>query len=605
MSAPILNLQNISYTLGGRPLLDGADISVSAGERLCLVGRNGSGKSTLLRIAAGELEQDNGERFLQPGLKVHYLPQEPDLSAWETVFDYVTADLDETTHYRARAMLSELGMEGTESCASLSGGEVRRSALARALAVEPDLLLLDEPTNHLDLPCIAWLEKELLTSGAGMIIISHDRRFLETLCRAVIWLEQGRTQRLDASFVHFEAWRDEQIELAERAAHKLDRQIAREEDWMRYGVTARRKRNVRRVAELANLRAERRDIASRQRGTLKMEASEAENTSKIVVAADGIGWAYPERSLINDLTLKITKGDRLGICGANGAGKTTLLRLLTGDLEPQKGDIRRSPSIRMVTLDQQRSALDGNQSVADFLTDGHGELVEVGTEKRHVIGYMKDFLFRPEQARTPVSHLSGGERGRLALASALARPSNLLVLDEPTNDLDLETLDLLQDMLGDYTGTVLLVSHDRDFLDRLATSTLVAEGDGSWIEYAGGYSDMLAQRRGRTPAERQQKEANPFSPENGQKPSSRPLNRSSTKLSYKEQRELDQLPELLEKLEKDAALCRNALADPELYNRDPARFEKITAALSKTEEKLSQAEERWVELESKREELEN
>ena len=605
MSAPILNLQNISYTLGGRPLLDGADISVSAGERLCLVGRNGSGKSTLLRIAAGELEQDNGERFLQPGLKVHYLPQEPDLSAWETVFDYVTADLDETTHYRARAMLSELGMEGTESCASLSGGEVRRSALARALAVEPDLLLLDEPTNHLDLPCIAWLEKELLTSGAGMIIISHDRRFLETLCRAVIWLEQGRTQRLDASFVHFEAWRDEQIELAERAAHKLDRQIAREEDWMRYGVTARRKRNVRRVAELASLRAERRDIASRQRGTLKMEASEAENTSKIVVAADGIGWAYPERSLINDLTLKITKGDRLGICGANGAGKTTLLRLLTGDLEPQKGDIRRSPSIRMVTLDQQRSALDGNQSVADFLTDGHGELVEVGTEKRHVIGYMKDFLFRPEQARTPVSHLSGGERGRLALASALARPSNLLVLDEPTNDLDLETLDLLQDMLGDYTGTVLLVSHDRDFLDRLATSTLVAEGDGSWIEYAGGYSDMLAQRRGRTPAERQQKEANPFSPENGQKPSSRPMNRSSTKLSYKEQRELDQLPELLEKLEKDAALCRNALADPELYNRDPARFEKITAALSKTEEKLSQAEERWVELESKREELEN
>ncbi|MBA5727018.1 ABC-F family ATP-binding cassette domain-containing protein [Bombella mellum] len=605
MSAPILNLQNISYTLGGRPLLDGADISVSAGERLCLVGRNGSGKSTLLRIAAGELEQDNGERFLQPGLKVHYLPQEPDLSAWETVFDYVTADLDETTHYRARAMLSELGMEGTESCASLSGGEARRSALARALAVEPDLLLLDEPTNHLDLPCIAWLEKELLASGAGMIIISHDRRFLETLCRAVIWLEQGRTQRLDASFVHFEAWRDEQIELAERAAHKLDRQIAREEDWMRYGVTARRKRNVRRVAELANLRAERRDIASRQRGTLKMEASEAENTSKIVVAADGIGWAYPERSLINGLTLKITKGDRLGICGANGAGKTTLLRLLTGDLEPQKGDIRRSPSIRMVTLDQQRSALDGNQSVADFLTDGHGELVEVGTEKRHVIGYMKDFLFRPEQARTPVSHLSGGERGRLALASALARPSNLLVLDEPTNDLDLETLDLLQDMLGDYTGTVLLVSHDRDFLDRLATSTLVAEGDGSWIEYAGGYSDMLAQRRGRTPAERQQKEANPFSPENGQKPSSRPMNRSSTKLSYKEQRELDQLPELLEKLEKDAALCRNALADPELYNRDPARFEKITAALSKTEEKLSQAEERWVELESKREELEN
>ncbi len=601
MSAPILNLQNISYTLGGRPLLDGATLSVLPGERLCLVGRNGSGKSTLLRIAAGELEQDDGERFLQPGLKVHYLPQEPDLSGWDTVFDYVTAELDETAHYRARAMLSELGMDGREKCASLSGGEARRSALARALATEPDLLLLDEPTNHLDLPCIAWLERELLASGAGMIIISHDRRFLETLCKAVIWLDQGGTQRLDASFAHFESWRDEQIELAERAAHKLDRQIAREEDWMRYGVTARRKRNVRRVAELAALRAERRDLASRQRGSLKLEASETENTSKIVMAAEGVGWAYPERPLIRDLTLKVTRGDRLGICGANGAGKTTLLRLLTGEMTPQAGEIRRSPSIQMVTLDQQRSALDGDQSVASFLTDGHGEMVQVGTEKRHVIGYMKDFLFRPEQARTPVSHLSGGERGRLALAAALARPSNLLVLDEPTNDLDLETLDMLQDMLGDYAGTVLLVSHDRDFLDRLATSTLVAEGDGSWIEYAGGYSDMLAQRRGRSPVERRQKDTAPSSSDTGSSPVR--TVKQTVKLGYKEQRELDRLPELLEKLEKDATLCRNALADPGLYNRDPVRFEKITAALEDTETKLRQAEERWVELESKREEL--
>ncbi len=602
MSAPILNLQNISYTLGGRPLLDGATLSVQPGERLCLVGRNGSGKSTLLRIAAGELEADSGKHFLQPGLKVHYLPQEPDLSVWDTVFDYVTADLDETTHYRARSMLSELGMSGNEKCASLSGGEARRSALARALATEPDLLLLDEPTNHLDLPCIAWLERELLASNAGMVIISHDRRFLETLCKAVIWLDQGGTQRLDASFAHFESWRDEQIELAERAAHKLDRQIAREEDWMRYGVTARRKRNVRRVAELAALRAERRDVASRQRGTLKLEASEAENTSKIVMDAESISWTYPERPLISALTLKVTKGDRLGICGANGAGKTTLLRLLIGDMEPQTGEIKRSPSIQMVTLDQQRSALDGNQNVANFLTDGHGEMVQVGTEKRHVIGYMKDFLFRPEQARTPVSHLSGGERGRLALAAALARPSNLLVLDEPTNDLDLETLDLLQDMLGDYAGTVLLVSHDRDFLDRLATSTLVAEGNGSWIEYAGGYSDMLAQRRGQLPTERQQKDA--VSSSDGKSSSPSRSEKSPAKLSYKEQRELDQLPERLEKLEKDAVLCRNALADPELYTRDPVRFEKITAALAETEQKLSLAEERWVELESKREELE-
>ncbi|MCX5614134.1 ABC-F family ATP-binding cassette domain-containing protein [Bombella saccharophila] len=605
MSAPILNLQNISYTLGGRPLLDGAELSVQPGERLCLVGRNGSGKSTLLRIAAGELEQDSGEHFLQPGLKVYYLPQEPDLSAWQTVFDYVTSGLDETAHYKARAMLSELGMDGSERCSALSGGEARRSALARALASEPDLLLLDEPTNHLDLPCIAWLERELLASQAGMVIISHDRRFLETLCRAVLWLEQGKTQRLEANFSHFESWRDEQIELAERAAHKLDRQIAREEDWMRYGVTARRKRNVRRVAELADLRAERRDIASRQRGTLKLAVSEAENTSKIVIAAEDIGWSYPERTLIDSLTLTVSKGDRLGVCGANGAGKTTLLKLLIGTLEPQKGEIRRSPSIQMVTLDQQRSALEGDQTVAHFLTDGHGDMVQVGTEKRHVIGYMKDFLFRPEQARTPVSHLSGGERGRLALAAALARPSNLLVLDEPTNDLDLETLDLLQDMLGDYTGTVLLVSHDRDFLDRLATSTLVAEGDGRWIEYAGGYSDMLAQRKGTPPQERQEKTApTSSSQEKAEAPPTR-SNKTTHKLSYKEQRELDQLPLTIEALEKDAMLCRKALADPELYSRDPARFEKITAILAETEKKLSEAEEQWLALEAKRESLES
>ncbi|MXV35900.1 MULTISPECIES: ABC-F family ATP-binding cassette domain-containing protein [unclassified Saccharibacter] len=602
MAAPIFNLQDITYTLGGRPLLDGASFSLLPGERLCLVGRNGSGKSTLLRIAAGEIQPDDGLRFVQPGLKVHYLPQEPDLSAWPTTYDYVASVLDDLSKYRARSMLAELGLTGDETCSSLSGGEARRCALAQALAAEPDLLLLDEPTNHLDLPCIAWLERELQASHAAMVVISHDRRFLETLCRAVIWLEQGKTQRLDANFSHFETWRDEQIELAERAAHKLDRQIAREEDWMRYGVTARRKRNVRRVAELADLRAKRRDIASRQRGSLNMVANEADNTSKIVIAADHISWAFPDRTLINDLSLKITRGDRLGLCGANGTGKTTLLRLLTGQLTPQQGEVRLSPSLKMVTLDQQRTALEGNRTVVDVLTNGQGEIVEVGTERRHVMGYMKDFLFRPEQARTPVNHLSGGERGRLALACALARPSNLLVLDEPTNDLDLETLDLLQDMLADYAGTVLLVSHDRDFLDRLTTSILVAEGDGQWIDYAGGYSDMLAQRKGNAPKERRLSESNTSEP-----PSSKPRSVSSkpaAKLSYKEQLELKELPETMEKLGKDVAVCRKALSDPELYSRDPARFEKVTAVLQEVEQRLTDSEERWLELETKRLELE-
>ncbi|MXV43569.1 ATP-binding cassette domain-containing protein [Saccharibacter sp. 17.LH.SD] len=604
MAAPILNLQTITYTLGGRPLLDGADLSLLPGERLCLVGRNGSGKSTLLRIAAGALQPDSGIRFVQPGIKVHYLPQEPDLSQWDTTFDYVASVLDETVHYRARSMLAELGLTGDESCKSLSGGEARRCALAQALAAEPDLILLDEPTNHLDLPCISWLERELQASQAAMIIISHDRRFLETLCRAVIWLEQGKTQRLDANFSHFETWRDEQLELAEREAHKLSRQIAREEDWMRYGVTARRKRNVRRVAELAALRTERRDIASRQRGTLKMAASEAENTSKIVIAAEDLSWSFPDRRLIEDLTLKITKGDRLGICGANGAGKTTLLRLLTGQLTPQKGEVRLSPSLKMVTLDQQRTALEGDRTVVDVLTDGHGEMVQVGHERRHVIGYMKDFLFRPEQAKTPVSHLSGGERGRLALARALARPSNLLVLDEPTNDLDLETLDLLQDMLADYTGTVILVSHDRDFLDRLTSSILVSEDNGQWIDYAGGYSDMLAQRRGKAPQERRAVSRNADAPSEKNSAPSPSVEKPKEKLSYAERQELNKLPELMEKLEKDADVCRKALSDPGLYARDPKRFEKITAILEEVDKKIAKSEERWLELEAKREELE-
>lgn len=613
MSAPILNLQGVSYTLGGRPLLESADLSLTPGERICLVGRNGSGKSTLLRIAAGELLPDDGVRFVQPGVKLHYLPQEPDLSQWKTTEAYVMDGLAETARYRARGMLVELGLTGHEKCDSLSGGEARRAALARALASEADLLLLDEPTNHLDLPCIAWLERELLASGAAMVIISHDRRFLETLCQSVVWLEQGRTRRLEANFSRFETWRDEQLELEERAAHKLDRQIAREEDWMRYGVTARRKRNVRRVAELQTLRSERSDLAGRRRGALKLEASEAANTSRIIAEAENLSWRWPERQLIDDLSLKLCRGDRLGLCGPNGAGKTTLLRLLTGQLAPQEGSVRLSPSLQMVTLDQQRSALDGDRTVADILTDGHGETVQVANGKRHVIGYMKDFLFRPEQARTPVSHLSGGERGRLALACALARPSNLLVLDEPTNDLDLETLDLLQDMLGDYPGTVLLVSHDRDFLDRLASSVLLAEGEGKWTEYAGGYSDMLVQRGGKAPSAREStrettararnSSSNVFS---GVSSGSQSLNAPQPlkKLSYKDQRELDGLPAKMAKLSKDVDVCRKALQDPELYARDPDRFNKVTGLLEKLESDLAIHEERWLELETMREELE-
>ncbi|MFT8346188.1 ABC-F family ATP-binding cassette domain-containing protein [Gluconobacter oxydans] len=601
MSAPILSLQNITYTLGGRPLLDGAELGVLPGERICLVGRNGSGKSTLLKIASGDIVADSGTRFVQPGIKVHYLAQEPDLSRYATTFDYASEGLDETETYRARSMLAELGMTGEESCQNLSGGEVRRCALARALAAEPDLLLLDEPTNHLDLPSITWLEKELSACRCAMIVISHDRRLLETLSRSVVWLENGVTRRLDQGFARYETWRDEVLEQQERDAHKLDRQIAREEDWMIYGVTARRKRNVRRVGELAALRAQRKELASRGKGTLRMAATDAESAGKITIAAEGVNWAYDDRAIVRDLDLRILRGDRLGLVGANGAGKTTLLRLLTGKMEPQSGTVKMGPSVAMVTLDQQRESLDPAKTLAETLAGGSGDMVQVGDEKRHVIGYMKDFLFRPEQARTPVGKLSGGERGRLALACALAKPSSLMVLDEPTNDLDLETLDLLQDMLADYAGTVLLVSHDRDFLDRVASSVLVSDGGGDWIEYAGGYSDMLIQR-GDVPAERETSsaEVEDIAPKSALKTDKKPK-----KLSYNDKRALDLLPQKMAELEKKIQSYRDVLADPGLYGRDAAKFEKTTQLLEAAERDLTQSEEEWLELEMKKELLEN
>ncbi|MFT8422887.1 MAG: ATP-binding cassette domain-containing protein [Gluconacetobacter sp.] len=599
MSPPLLLLQDITLTLGGAPLLNGAGFGVSAGERICLVGRNGSGKSTLLRIAAGELASDGGTRFLQPGTTVRYLPQEPDLSGFATTLDYVRSGIpSDGPDYRAALLLGELGLTGAENPATLSGGEARRCALAWALAPEPDLLLLDEPTNHLDMPTIEWLERELLSLSSAMIIISHDRRLLETLSRSVVWLDRGITRRLDQGFGRFESWREEVLEQEERDAHKLDRQIAREEDWMRYGVTARRKRNVRRVGELAALRQARRD-AVRAPGGVRMQASEDGLSGKLVAVAEGIHKAYGPRTVIDGLDLRVLRGDRLGIVGANGAGKSTLLRLLTGLDQPDSGEIRVGTALSVVTLDQQRRTLNPASTLADTLTGGGGDMVQVGSEKRHVIGYMKDFLFRPEQARTPVSALSGGERGRLMLACALARPSNLLVLDEPTNDLDLETLDLLQEMLDAYAGTVLLVSHDRDFLDRVATSVLLAEGAGRWVEYAGGYSDMLAQRGGMAPAGRDRR------PEAGAPPAAQKRSDKgpARKLSYKDQHALDRLPGQIATLEEKIGQLRTILSDGGLYARDPAAFTATTEKLDRAEAELTAAEERWLELEMLRESL--
>ena len=604
MAPPLLFLKEIALTFGGTPLLESADLSISAGERLCLVGRNGSGKSTLLKIAAGLVEPDHGERFVQPGTTIRYLPQEPDLSGYPTTLAYVEAGLtfgDE--NYRALYLLEALGLNGTEDPAKLSGGEARRAALARVLAPEPDVLMLDELTNHLDLPAIEWLEAELASLKSALVLISHDRRFLSNLSRATLWLDRGVTRRLDQGFAAFEDWRDTIFEEEERERHKLDRQIVREEHWVRYGVTARRKRNVRRMGELANLRQKRRDNRA-VTGDVKLVAAEADTSGAMVIEAKKISKSYGERAIVSELSLRILRGDRLGIVGANGTGKTTLINLLTGKLPPDSGHVRLGVNLAMVTLEQKRDSLDPNATLAETLTGGSGDKVVVNGEPRHVVSYMKDFLFPPEQARTPVSVLSGGERARLLLAVALASPSNLLVLDEPTNDLDLETLDLLEDMLGDYAGTLLVVSHDRDFLDRVATAVLVSEGKGRWLEYAGGYSDMVRQRG--TGVEARTSTSRPLNTGKGKTPTaaSPPATETKRKLSFKEKHALETIPARMEALERDIKKLRDVLADATLFTRDRPRFDKVHETLARAEQELAASEEQWLALELLREELE-
>ncbi len=603
MAPPLLALQGVGLTLGGKPLIDSADLVVERGDRICLVGRNGSGKSTLLKIAAGEIEADHGERFFQPDATVRYLAQEPDLSGFEDVFSYVIAGLGPgDREYRAHYLLDALGLTGNERPETLSGGEGRRAAIARALAPEPDILLLDEPTNHLDLPAIEWLEGELAGLRSALVLISHDRRFLQNLSRATIWLDRGGTRRLNEGFGAFEAWRDALLEQEERDAQKLDRKIVAEEHWVRYGVTARRKRNVRRMAGLAALRQEKRE-ARKGAGEVRISVAEGKVSGRLVVEAENVSKSFAERPIVKNFSLRLLRGDRLALVGPNGAGKTTLINLLTGALEPDSGTIRLGTNLQMATLDQRRAALDPNATLADSLTGGGSDWVEINGEKKHVIGYMKDFLFAPEQARTPTGKLSGGERARLLLARALSLPSNFLVLDEPTNDLDLETLDLLQEMLGDYPGTILLVSHDRDFLDRVAGSVVAAEGDGKWIEYAGGYSDMVAQRGFGVGPAGKPRTLEKKTPE--KKPARVEAPRAETKrrLSFMEKHALETLPEKMEKLRAMAAKLHDILADHELYVRDPKRFNDATALLAKTEAELVAAEDQWLELEILREDL--
>ena len=604
MAPPLLLLKDIHLTFGREPLLDGAELSISPGERLCLVGRNSSGKSTLLKIAAGLVEPDRGSRFVQPSATIRYLPQEPDFAGFATTGAFVAAGLapgDDPN--RARYLLESLGLTGEEEPARLSGGESRRAALARVLAPEPDILLLDEPTNHLDIAAIESLEAELKSTRSAFVLISHDRRFLENLSQATVWLDRGTTRRLDKGFAAFEEWRDAILDEEEIARHKLDRRIVQEEHWLRYGVSARRKRNVRRLDGLIALRDEwRREKQASAPQEVKLTLQEAGETGRKVIEARHIAKSYGGMPIVRDFSTKIARGDRVGIVGPNGAGKTTLINMLIGTLEPDSGQLKLGTNLEIATLDQRRESLDPDTSVAATLTGRRGDSVMINGESRHIIGYMRDFLFKPEQAQSPVKSLSGGEKGRLLLARALAKPSNLMVLDEPTNDLDLETLDLLQEMLASYPGTLILVSHDRDFLDRTVTSVIASEGDGRWIEYAGGYSDMVAQRGYGVGTLKREKQA----AKSAAKSPTRQLRAAEPRkrLSPTEQHVLKTSSARIAVLNEEIGRLERLLADPDLYARDREAFIAAGSALTKAQADRAAAEEDWLRLELKREEIE-
>jgi len=598
VAPPLLTLSGIALTFGGRPLFAGAEIAVGKGDRVGLVGRNGSGKSTLLKIAGGLVQPDDGERWVQPGTRIAYLPQEPDLSGFATVADYVAAGLpshDETDRYKVDAVLDGVGLDGGRAPQGLSGGEARRAAIARALVGEPDILLLDEPTNHLDLPAIEWLEETLAGFNGGFVLISHDRALLTRLTRVTFWLDRGVVRRLEKGFRDFEAWSEDILarEAVEQA--KLDKLIEKETEWSHQGISARRKRNQGRLRRLGDLRQERAQQIART-GSVKLEAEAGQSSGRLVMEAERVAKSFGERTIVKGFSTRILRGDRVGIIGPNGAGKTTLLKMLTGQLEPDSGSVKLGTNLQMAVFDQHRAQLDPEASIWDTLADSGGDQVMVRGKPRHVVSYLRDFLFDDRQARSPVKALSGGERNRLLLAKVLARPANLLILDEPTNDLDIETLDLLEEMLADYDGTLLLVSHDRDFLDRIVTSTIVLEGDGSAAEYAGGYTDYLKQRPERGPAAT-------AAAKKAERPADGGGGRSTAKLSFKQQRALEELPKTMAKLEAEIAKLESAMADPNLYAKDPARFQASAERIGKAREELAAAEEQWLELEMLREEM--
>ena len=593
--APLLQLSGISLTFGGNPLLDDLDLVVQPGDRVALVGRNGSGKSTLMGVMAGLIEPDHGLRVVSPGVSVGYMEQDPDLQGFATLGDFAASGLPPGEDYRVPMVAEGLHFRPETPVAIASGGERRRAALAKLMAEAPELMLLDEPTNHLDIQAIEWLEAQLLGTRTAFVMISHDRAFLRALSRATLWIDRGQARRREAGFDGFEDWREAIWAEEDDARHKLDRKIKAEGKWAVEGISARRKRNQGRVRALANLRAERAGQIRRQ-GTAALDLDSGPVSGKRVIEAKGLFKAFGDTPIVKDFDLRVLRGDRVAFVGPNGIGKTTVLKMLTGEIAPDAGTVTLGTNLAIAVFDQTRAALDPEATLWDSLTgdaamrvSGASDQVMVRGNPRHVVAYLKDFLFDERQARAPVRSLSGGEKARLLLARIMARESNLLILDEPTNDLDMETLDLLQDVIGDYDGTVLLVSHDRDFIDRVATQTVALEGGGRATVYPGGWSDYAAQR-GAGALEMPTRDR-PGQP--GVKPAARAALQG---LSFSERKRLETLPDTIARLEAEIARLAALLESEDLYTKEPVKFRKASEALADRQNLLAAAEEEWLAL---------
>ncbi|MGV3693066.1 MAG: ABC-F family ATP-binding cassette domain-containing protein [Paracoccus marcusii] len=594
---PLLQLSEISLTYGGDPIFEGLSLNVQPGDRVALVGRNGSGKSTLMKVMAGFVEPDRGDVVLAAGVSTGYMEQDPDLSGFETLGDFARDGLEPGEDYLVDMAAEGLKFDPDRPVDTASGGERRRAALARLLARAPELMLLDEPTNHLDIAAIGWLEDHLSQTRAGFVLISHDRAFLRRLTKATLWIDRGQVRRQERGFEGFEDWREATWAAEDDARHKLDRKIKAEARWAVEGISARRKRNQGRVRALAALRAERSSQIRRQ-GPAAMAFDSGTTSGKKVVEATGIAKAFGDKTILRPSDLRIQRGDRIAFVGPNGAGKTTLIKMLTGEIAPDQGTVTMGTNLEIAVFDQARAALNPDQTLWESLTgdpemrvSGRADQVMVRGQPKHVVAYLKDFLFDDAQARAPVRSLSGGEKARLLLARLMARPSNLLVMDEPTNDLDVETLDLLQDLLGEYDGTVLLVSHDRDFIDRVADTTVAMEGDGRATVYAGGWSDYQAQRGENVVEE-------PFAVAKAGPVTEKPK-AARDGLSFTERHRLDALPGIIAKLEAEIAKLSEFMSDPTLFQTAPAKFEKASLALSERQAALADAEEEWMSLEEK------